>query len=93
MILSICSDPRVLSKIRLVKIVITIIKIVVPLILIIAGMIGFVRATMQGEVNDTLKSLIRKVIAAILIFLIRRIRLKRVWKFFLRCFMKAIIII
>ena len=70
MILSICSDPRVLSIIRLVKIVITIIKIVVPLILIISGMIGFVRATMQGEVNDTLKSLIRKVIAAILIFLI-----------------------
>lgn len=70
MILNICADPRVLSIIRLAKIAITIIKIVVPIILIVSGMISFVKATMQGEINDTLKSLINKVIAAILVFLI-----------------------
>ena len=70
MMLNICADPRILSIIRLVKIIITIIKIVVPIILIVTGMISFVKATIKGEVNDTLKGLINKVIAAILVFLI-----------------------
>ena len=70
MILSICSEPRILAIIRIVKIAITIIKIAVPIMLIISCMIDFVRATISGEVNESLKGMVKRVIAALLIFLI-----------------------
>lgn len=58
---------------HLIHLVVTIIKIVVPILIIIFGMIDFVKAV-TGSKDDTLgkaiKSLIRRLIAAALVFLV-----------------------
>lgn len=70
MILSFCDNPEVLSVFRIIKIVIQIIKIAVPIILIVSGSISFVRAMHNADNNEAIKSFVRKIIAAVLVFLI-----------------------
>ena len=70
MILSICSEPKVLEVMRIVNIVISIIKIVVPILLILFCMIDGVKATMSGDTEKLGKVIVARLIAAILIFFI-----------------------
>jgi hypothetical protein len=70
MILDICNIPELLKVIRIINIVITIIKIVVPIILIISAMIELTKAVSNSELNKVSKSIINKVLAAVLVFLI-----------------------
>ena len=70
MILSMCDSPDVLSAMSIVKTLITIIKIAVPIILIVIGMIEFVKGELAGDTGAPLRSLIKKSLAAIIIFLI-----------------------
>ena len=73
MFLSFCDNPNILQTMKIVRIVIQIIKIAVPLILIISLMITYISA-MTSQDNDMLskanKTLVSKVVAAVLIFLI-----------------------
>ncbi|NLC48388.1 MAG: M23 family metallopeptidase [Tenericutes bacterium] len=71
-ILDICSNPEVLSVIKIVNLVILIIKISIPLILILIGMIDMTKAITEKSEDDIKKAqlgLVRKAIAAIIIFL------------------------
>ena len=70
MILSICDVPSVLKVIKIIKTVITIIKIAVPIILMISAMIDLVKAITNAELNKMTKTIVSKVISAILVFLI-----------------------
>lgn len=73
MILDICANSNVLKAIRFAKIVIDIIKIIVPIILILSLSIEYLMAIKKDD-PDLLakanKNVIRKTIAAILVFLI-----------------------
>ncbi len=73
MVLSICTNPEVLSVMKYVKIVIDIIRIVVPIALIIALMVSFARAVAgkgDDELSNSLKSSVNKILAAVIVFLI-----------------------
>ena len=70
MILSICDDPDILSVFRIVKIIITIIKIVIPIILIVSSMTYFIKSINKAEYTDALNKLIKRSIAAIIIFFV-----------------------
>ncbi len=73
MILNICDNPDILSVMRIIDIVITIIKVAVPIILIVRTMLDYTKAVKDND-NDALvktnKLVSKRVIAAILIFLI-----------------------
>lgn len=72
-ILGICDNGDILSVLRIVKIVISIIRIVVPIILIISisiTLVGAVKDKDDDALNKSLKSIVTKSIAAILVFLI-----------------------
>ncbi len=69
-ILSVCDIPSVMEVLRIVNMVITIIRIIVPIILIVSAMIELVHAVTNAELNKITKTMVNKVIAAILIFLI-----------------------
>ena len=69
MILNVCDLPDVLKVMRIVNIAITIIKVIVPIILIVSAMIDFARAVSNSELNKISKTMINKVIAAVLVFL------------------------
>ncbi len=72
-ILSLCSNPDLLSVIRIINIVILIIKIAVPIILIVIISFDITSAIKAGD-EDLLKKqmqgVVRKLIAAVVIFLI-----------------------
>ena len=70
MILNICDMPNVMEVLRIVNIVIKIIRIVVPIILMVSAMFDLVRAVTNAELNKMSKTMVSKVIAAILVFLI-----------------------
>ena len=69
-ILGICDVPDILKVVRIVKVIITIIRIAIPILLIIMCMIDGVKATMSGELGELGKTLIRRAIAALLIFFV-----------------------
>ena len=72
-LLSICDNPDVLSIFRVIKILIQIIKIAVPILLILSIMISYVKAVMNNDDNalsNAHKTIVSKVVAALLIFLI-----------------------
>ena len=72
-ICNICSNPDILSAMRIVKIIIIIIKIVVPIALIISLMLGYLSAVKDNDsdaLNKVNRSVAPKVIAAILVFFI-----------------------
>ena len=73
MILNICDNPDILKTVRIINIVITIIKIVVPILLIIKCMLDYASAVKNND-NDALsktnKIIVKRVIAAILVFMI-----------------------
>ena len=72
-ILEFCDNGTVLSVLRIVNIIMTIIRVVVPIILILSLMIGYMNAVKDND-SDALakanKALPRKIIAAVLVFLI-----------------------
>ena len=73
MLLSICSEPKVLEIMRIINILITIVQVIVPITLIIVLMLKFAKAVTGN--NDDLLSNVKKsapvnVIAAVLIFLV-----------------------
>ena len=73
MILGICDSPEVLSVVNIIIIVVKIIRIVVPIILMLSVMIGLTKAIINNDndaLNKALKNSVRKVIAAVLVFLI-----------------------
>ena len=71
MIMSICDVPDALKVIRIIKTVITIIKIVVPILLIVSIMVDLMGNVSSSNVLDGIgKSITRKIVAAILIFMI-----------------------
>lgn len=71
--MNICSNPDILSVVRVVNIMVLVIKIGVPIALIIAVMIDFLKAIKIGD-EDLLKKAqkmaINRAIAAVLIFFI-----------------------
>ena len=72
MILSICSNPSTLKVFKLVRIVIMIIKIAVPIALIVSVMIDYMKVVSDpsDSLEKTNKLMVKKVIAAVLIFTI-----------------------
>ena len=70
MILDMCAEPNVLKVMRIVKIVITFIKIMVPILLLVSASMTFMKAVADGENNKAVQALIRKIVAAVAIFLI-----------------------
>jgi hypothetical protein len=73
LIMGICDNASVLSVIRVVKIIITIIKVVVPIVLIVSLMINYLSAVKSNDfdaLNKTNKSMVTKIIAAMLVFYI-----------------------
>ena len=70
---SFCEYAGTLSVLKIVGQVLFIIKIIVPIILIIMGMVTFGKATMagdDGQIKAATTSLIKKAIAAVVVFLI-----------------------
>ena len=69
---SICDVPDILKIMKIIKAIILIIRIVVPIMLIVIGMIDLMKEITNNKDNlkDTLSSLVKKAIAAILIFLL-----------------------
>ena len=70
MIVSICESPDLLKVLRLVRMILMIIRIIVPLILMISVMIELVKIISNGKLDTISKSMVNKVLAALLIFLI-----------------------
>ena len=72
MILGICDNSSTLEAIRIVKIIITFISIIVPIILIVSLSITFTKGvtSSDGSTKKMTDSAIRKMVAAILIFLV-----------------------
>ena len=70
MILDVCAEPNVLKTFRIIKIVINFIKIIVPIILIVSASMTFAKAVSSGENKKALGSFIRKMVAAVAIFLV-----------------------
>ena len=73
MLLSICSEPKILEIMRIVNIIITIIRIVVPLILIFALIFKLIQGMTSG--NDDALSKFKKtapqnIVAAVVIFFV-----------------------
>ena len=71
--LSICDNADVLSTMRIIKICIQIIKIIVPIILMITIAMSYTKAIASNDndaVNKAHKSMIKKAIAAAIIFLV-----------------------
>lgn len=71
MILGVCSSSSVLEVMRIVKIIIRAISIIVPIILIVSMSITFTKqiTSNEGSNKKAFESVIRKIIAAVAIFL------------------------
>ena len=68
-----CSDKDFMAIVRVVGYVVFAIKIVVPIILIIVGMIDLAKAVSakdEGEIKKAQQALVKKAIAAVLVFLV-----------------------
>lgn len=67
-----CSDPDVMHILSIFKTLLNIVRVLVPVILVIFIMIDIVKTTASGEVDTKKlsKSIISRIIAAIIIFLI-----------------------
>ena len=70
MVLDICDSSSVLDSLRIVRLIISFIKIVVPIILIISASLTLARAVRTSENKKAIQSVIRKAIAAVIIFLL-----------------------
>ena len=73
MIISICSEPKVLEAMKYVNILITIIRIVVPILLIFSvsfKFISIIKIGNEDELTKVKKTVISNAIVAIIIFLI-----------------------
>lgn len=68
-----CEYPGTLRALKTIGIIIGIIKVAVPVLIIITSMITFVKVIISGKEEDfreSAKTVVKKVIAGILIFLI-----------------------
>ena len=70
MILSLCSYPGITKIMDIINVVIKIIRIFVPIALIIFCMLDLVRAILNGELGKSLKTIVWRLITAVLVFLI-----------------------
>lgn len=70
MILSICADADILSAMRIIKIIILAIRIAVPVLLIISTITSFMGAVTSGDLSSPMKLVSKRLIAAVIIFLI-----------------------
>jgi hypothetical protein len=68
-----CQQPGVLRTMKIIGLIISVIKVLLPVIIIITGMITFAKVVISGKDEDfkeSAKTMIKKVIAGIIIFLI-----------------------
>lgn len=68
-----CTDPDVLKIVRYVDIVVTVLFIVVPVVLLVVAITDLVKAVTQDNekaVKEATKLLVKKVVAAVAIFLL-----------------------
>ncbi len=73
MVLSICSDPKILEIMRIVNLAINIIRIAVPIILIFVLMIKLVGAITKSDddgLQKVMKIAPKNILAAALVFLV-----------------------
>ena len=70
MILSICDSASVLKVMRIIIILIKAIRIAVPIILIVTIILDYVKAVTDGDLSVPTKGVVRKLIAAVLVFLV-----------------------
>ena len=76
MILSICSEPKILEILKIINLLLGIIRVVVPIILIISLMIKLLSAMTKNDsdiLSSVKKSAIPSMVAAVIIFLIPNI--------------------
>jgi len=70
---NICGDDRILNLMQIIGWIINIVKIIVPLIIIILGMVDFGKAVIASDdkaINKSTYSLIRRLVAGLIIFFI-----------------------
>ena len=70
---SVCEYAGTLKVFKILGIVLFLIKIIVPILLLIMGMVGYGKATISGdekEIKAATSSLIKKAIAAVVVFMI-----------------------
>ncbi len=70
MILSICDSASVLKVMRIIIILIKAIRIAVPIILIVTVILDYLKAVTDGDLSAPTKGVVRKLIAAVLVFLV-----------------------
>ena len=73
MLVDVCSDDTVLKVMGIIKLVMQVICIVVPIVLILLGSIDLFKAVTAGKDEDIKKrqqTLIKRVIAAVIVFLV-----------------------
>ena len=70
MILGICESPEILKVFMVIKVIIKIIKIIVPILLLVSAALTFTKAVANGENKKAMQSVIRKCIAALVIFMV-----------------------
>ena len=71
--LNLCDTPSVLRTFKIVYIILNIAKIIVPLIIIIVGIKDFIGVAINGkddELKNTMKQMVRRIIAGLVIFFI-----------------------
>ena len=70
LILDVCDNSSILNIMLIVKIIINAITVIVPILLIVFSLITFVNATKTGNNTAAFQALIRKCVAAIIIFMV-----------------------
>ena len=68
-----CEEEGILNAVRIIGYIITIAKILVPLLIIVFGMIDFAKAVTASDekaINKATASLIKRVIAGVVVFFI-----------------------
>lgn len=72
-LVDVCSDPTVKNVMAVVKLLMNIICIIVPIVLIILGSIDLFKAVTAGkdeEIKKKQQTLIKRIIAGIIVFLV-----------------------
>ena len=70
---NICGDERILNFMQIIGMIINVVKILVPIIIVVLGMVDFGKAVIANDdkaISKSASSLIRRLIAGIIIFFI-----------------------
>ena len=70
LLLDVCDSASILETMRMVKLIINAIIMITPIILIVSATMTFVKAVKDNNNNAALQTLIKKCIAAIVIFIV-----------------------